>query len=110
MSDTMFKISTPSLGLSFEMGTTDVPSDGRYHVLLRGDLVFSSKSRSKALAEYKKQRAALLPDSPPPARPAPAKIIKQMRVDADVRAMRSEWVSQFGNKSRKGGKGGRGGV
>src|ERR1700730_15425679 len=46
----MFKQEVPTLQLSVEHGTATVPADGQYHVLLSGDIVFSSKSKKKAFA------------------------------------------------------------
>jgi hypothetical protein len=37
----------PDLGLSLEKGTPDVPNDGQYHVLLNGEVVFSSKREKR---------------------------------------------------------------
>jgi hypothetical protein len=50
----------PELGLSLEKGTATVPTDGQFHVILNGEVMFSSKSKLKALEEYRQQRDQLL--------------------------------------------------
>lgn len=57
----MYKQSFPDLGLSLENGTEDVPQDGRYHVLLNGEIVYSALSRAHAEERYRKLKAELLP-------------------------------------------------
>ena len=88
-----------------------MPADGKYHVVLKGDIVFSTKSRRRAMAEYHRHRAALLLDNPlPPREQNREAVFQRFKADADIQAMKAEWAASFGNKSRKGGKGGRGGV
>lgn len=108
-----FKQEIPALGLSVERGTPDVPDDGRYHVVVSGDITLSSASQRKAVEFYRSERDRLFAIH---GRPAPPQWdreqwLKEERVNNDIRAMRSEWQSTVGaNAKRKGGKGGRGGV
>jgi hypothetical protein len=57
----MFKQTLPAIRLSVEEGTADVPEDGHCYVMLEGNVVFRSKSKSRALAEYQRLRAEKLP-------------------------------------------------
>ena len=107
----MFKVSAPNLQLSIEMGTADVPDDGRYHIVFMGEVVDSRKSRATAMTEYKERRDALLKAKPVPvASPDAQSVFERMKIDADIRALKAEWVASVGSKPRRGGKGGRGGV
>jgi hypothetical protein len=50
----MFRQEVPDIGLSVEQGTSSVPDDGRFHVVVDGRVVFSSKMRSAALTRYRR--------------------------------------------------------
>jgi hypothetical protein len=56
----VLKQSIPGLGLSLEQGTTSVPNDGQFHVILDTEIVFSSTSESRALSQYRLYRDRLL--------------------------------------------------
>lgn len=43
----------PALGISLECGTDAVPKDGRYHVMMNGEVVASFRSQNAALRRYK---------------------------------------------------------
>ncbi len=111
--DMRFKQGVPTLELSIERGTSAVPADGKYHVTLRGQIIFSSRSQKKALAFYRTEREKLFEVH---GRPEPPQLdreqwLREERVSGDIRAMHSEWLHAYGPKiGRKGGKGGRGGV
>src|SRR5215467_6174652 len=45
-------------GLSVEKGTDRVPDDGRYHVLVDGEIVLSTPVEALALAEMEETKAA----------------------------------------------------
>jgi hypothetical protein len=108
-----FKQGVPDIQLSVEHGTSEVPDDGRYYVILAGDIIFSAASKRKALDVYGRERDRLFAMH---GRPAPVPVdrerwLREERVNADLRAMHAEWQSTVGaNARRKGGKGGRGGV
>jgi len=109
----MFKQEVPALQLSVEHGTANVPADGQYHVLLKGDTVFSSKSKKKAVAVYEERKATLfeIHGRPEPPRFNREEWLVAERASYDIQAMRTEWLRTHGAKlNRKGGKGGRGGV
>jgi hypothetical protein len=108
----MFKQEVPTLQLSVEHGTATVPADGQYHVLLSGDIVFSSKSKKKAFAVYEERKAILFDLH---GRPVPPKFDRKQwlleeRTSYDLQAMRSDWLRTHGARVKRGGKGGRGGV
>ncbi len=107
-----FKQGVPNLGISIECETPDVPPDGRFHVLVQGKLIFSSTSEKKALAIYRNERDRLFRIH---GRLDPPKVdreqwLTEQRVTRDIKAMRSEWLTGYGAKAKKGGRGGRGGV
>jgi hypothetical protein len=56
----MFKQEVQAISLSLEQGTSSVPDDGRFHVVVDGDVVFSSRARSAALNRYRSIREELL--------------------------------------------------
>lgn len=109
----MFKQEVPTLQLSVEHGTASVPADGQYHVLLKGDVVFSSKSRKRAVAVYEERKASLFEIHGRPTAPKfdREQWLVEERAAYDIQAMRTEWLQTHGAKlNKKGGKGGRGGV
>jgi hypothetical protein len=101
----------PSIHLSLERSTKDVPDDGRFHVLVSGEIRYSSGSQKKALDFYAMERDMLFASH---GRPEPAHInpedrerwIQEQRLEFDLRAMNQELASTVvANARRKGGKG-----
>lgn len=109
----MFKQGTPKFELFVECGTEDVPSDGCYHVRFKDEVIYSTEDREEAVGIYEKKRQELIDaglspsDYTPPDR---EELLRKLRAESDIRAMRSEWLSGLSKKSGKGGRGGRGGV
>ena len=108
----MFKQELPAIGLSIEQGTDSVPDDGRYHVVVGGDVVFSSKAKSAALRRYRSVRDEFLQKSGIERKiPNPEETRRRERQFYDFEAVMSESMRQRTmNAKRKGGKGGSGGV
>jgi hypothetical protein len=108
----MFKQQIPAIGLSMEQGTSSVPDDGRFHVLVGGDIVFSSKGKPAALARYRDLRDGLLKEGGvEQLTPDPEETRRRERRFYDLQAVMSESRLQRAQKARrKGGKGGSGGV
>ena len=108
----MFKQQVPTIGLSIEQGTNSVPDDGRFHVAIEGDIIFSSKSKSAALVHYRRLRDDLLRKAGiKPRAPDPEETKRREREFYDFEAVMSESMRQRTLKAkRKGGKGGSGGV
>jgi hypothetical protein len=108
----VFKQEVPTLKLSVEQGTTNVPADGQYHVLQTGALLFSSKSKKNAVAVYEQRKTALFELHGRPERPKfdREQWLIEQRTSYDIRAMRSDWLRTYGAIVKRGGKGGRGGV
>lgn len=108
----MFKQQVPTIGLSIEQATSSVPDDGRFHVVIEGEIVFSSKSRSAALVHYRRLRDDLLRKSGIKHRvPDPEETKRREREFYDFEAVMSESMRQRTLKAkRRGGKGGSGGV
>ena len=108
---TRFKQEMPALQPPVEFGTQAVPSDGRFHVLLKGDVRYSSASQRSALEFYKGERDRLFASH---GRPEPASVdgadrqrwIQEQRLEFDLRAMHKELAGTVvANARRKGGKG-----
>ncbi len=108
----MFKQQVPTIGLSIEQATGSVPDDGRFHVAVEGDIVFSSKSKSAALVHYRRLRDDLLRKSGIENRVAdPEETKRREREFYDFAAVMSESMRQRTLKAkRRGGKGGSGGI
>jgi len=108
----MFKQQVTAIGLSVEQGTNSVPDDGRFYVVLKGELVFSSRSKSAALTHYRGLRDGLLKDAGIDQKaPDPEETRRRERQFYDFQAVMSESRQQRAMKAkRKGGKGGSGGV
>jgi hypothetical protein len=108
-----FKQAVPSVGLHIEQGTEAVPNDGAFYVLLQGEIVFQSKTKNRALAEYRRIRDDLLADhpgqklSPDEVRAALARERSSMEV-AGMLAASSR--NKRAKATAKGGRGGRGGA
>ena len=88
----------PKYGLSVEKGTTHVPDDGRYHLIVDGEIVLSTGVETLALAELEEIKAE---------RQAQGRgLLNRERSEQDVHAFRA---SNFAEKqSRDRSKGGRG--
>jgi hypothetical protein len=108
----MFKQQVPRVRLSIEQGTRSVPDDGRFHILIDSEIVFSSKTRSVALARYRQLRDDLLREAGiEQQRPDPEETKRREREFYEFRAVMTESMRQRTLKAkRKGGKGGSGGV
>jgi len=104
-----FRQAIPSIGLSLERGTENVPSDDRFHVILDGEELLSSHSQMKALAEYRRIRDAIggTQSNNVDVREALRKKLAESEAD--------RFLAQSSREKRaralfKGGRGGRGGV
>lgn len=85
-------------GVSVQFGTSEVPDDGRYHVLVDGELVLSTKVKNAALAEFEDVRDTR--------REARAKRLRSEQGAAAYRAMRSaSWADKTKRNARRGGTG-----
>lgn len=84
-------------GVSVQRGTADVPDDGRYHVVVDGEIVLSTRVEAAAIAEFDDLREQ---------RRAPARELLRKEVgDAAFRAMRSAgWAEKSQRDSRRGGR------
>jgi hypothetical protein len=85
-------------GVSIQRGTSAVPDDGRYHVVLDGEIVLSTNVEAYAIAEFDEIREQ---------RRAPGrKLLREELGDAAFRSMRSAgWAEKNHRDSRKGGRG-----
>jgi hypothetical protein len=108
----MFRQEVRTIGLSIEQGTRSVPNDGRFHVVVDGNVVFSSKAKSIALNRYRSLRDELLRKAGVEHRPPdPEETKRREREFYDLQAVVSESMRQRTiNAKRRGGKGGSGGV
>ena len=108
----MFRQEVRTIGLSIEQGTGSVPNDGRFHVVLDGNVVFSSRARSVALTRYRSLRDDLLRKAGIEQRPPdPEETKRREREFYDLQGVMTESMRQRTiNAKRKGGKGGSGGV
>jgi len=85
-------------GLSVEKGTDRVPDDGRYHVIVDGETVLSTRVEALALVEFDEIREA---------RKAPGReLLMRERAAQDVHAFRAANYAEKQSHDR--GKGGRG--
>jgi hypothetical protein len=87
-------------GVSIERGTPEVPDDGRYHVVVDGEIVLSTNVEAAALAEFEDIREQ---------RRAPQRArLREEQAEAAYRAMRDAfWDKKITRDSRKGGRVGR---
>lgn len=103
----------PEKGLSVERGTSSVPDDGRFHVILQGQLQFSSSSEREALNEYRRLRDSLAEPSDRPRIPEKSitEAIRKAAADNEARAFLAQSSREKRAKAtRRGGPGGSGGV
>jgi hypothetical protein len=107
----MYRQSIPKLGLSVERETPSVPDDGKFHVLLNGEDVFTSIKEKDAVKEYCRLKAVLGVEMAKKT-PADAKAALRREIeDRQMTAFMAESAQQKRSKAvRKGGKGGSGGV
>lgn len=108
----MFRQEVRTIGLSIEQGTDSVPNDGRFHVVLDSNVVFSSRAKSIALTRYRSLRDDLLRKAGIEQRPPdPEETKRREREFYDLQGVMTESMRQRTiNAKRKGGKGGSGGV
>jgi len=102
-----FRQAIPSLGLSVEFGTASAPSDGRYHVIHDGAVIFSSESQKAAMDAYRSRRDQLLglERQPPPI--DVGALLRREMADFETRQVLKETARQKkARATRKGGKGG----
>jgi hypothetical protein len=85
-------------GLSVEKGTDRVPDDGKYHLLVDGEIVLSTPVEALAVAELEEAKAA---------RQARGREMLQREMAAsDLRAFRAaSYAEKQGRDQRKGGRG-----
>ncbi len=85
-----------------------MPNDGRFHVVVDGNVVFSSKTKSAALTRYRSLRDDLLQNAGIEQRqPDPEETKRRERQFYELQAIMSESMRQRTiNAKRKGGKGG----
>jgi hypothetical protein len=94
--------SKPKLGLSIEIGTSEIPNDGRYHVLVEGVVVYSTKVLAAAEAEFDDLVLQKTSSS--------RSQLAREQVHFALQAIQSESAFQRAARAKKtGGKGGRGG-
>lgn len=85
-----FRQAVERIGLSIERGTEAVPNDGRFHVLLNGQIVYTTSSKARALTDYRKRRDALLTEVElEPQIRDPREALRRERAEEELRAIRS---------------------
>jgi hypothetical protein len=92
------------VGISVERGTAAVPDDGQFHVIAEGKIVFSHKSRPRALAQYRRLRDDLTkgPHTDPKKRDVGQALRKEI-AEAGARALKAASAKPRG-KLRVGGR------
>lgn len=89
--------------VSLERGTDGVPHDGRFHLVVDGTVVYSTRVEASAVIEYEEVRDAR--------REAALAVLHREQGYFDAQRLRSESSGrQAAAARRKGGKGGKGGV
>jgi hypothetical protein len=85
-------------GVSIQKGTSFVPDDRRYHVVVDGEIVLSTRVEAAAIAEFEEVREQ---------RRAPHdRLLHEEQGDAAYRQMRSaSWAEKGKRDSRRGGPG-----
>jgi hypothetical protein len=84
--------------LSIEKGTENVPDDGRFHVLVDGEIVLSTRVEAAAIAEFEDQRNRLNADRD--------RRLRELRGDTAYRLMRNQsWKAKAARDSKRGGRG-----
>lgn len=109
----MFKQGIEALGLSIEEGTANVPSDGRYHIVVHGDIVSSHTKPQAALERYRSIRDELIEASGHStdfSMPTARALRKKQVAEYDAyRARVESSSSKMASTNKKGGRG-KGGV
>lgn len=110
----MYRQRFPALALSLERGTEDVPDDGRYHLVVHGEVVESFPRERPATTAYEEMRRRLIAETgwtPELAPPSRDEVLARLRAESDVKAVQADSSrSKRAKAVRKGGKGGTGGV
>src|ERR1022692_3645877 len=102
----MYEKRHPKYSLSIEQGTTAVPDDDQYHVLVNGRLVLSTRVFDYAKITYEEQKEELRIAA---GDPDPREILRRESAGRDLRGLKADGIAQRARKDR-GGPGGRGGV
>jgi len=92
--------------LSIEQGTSAVPDDGQYHVIVNGEIILSTRVFDYAKIIYDEQKEELRVAA---GDPDPREILRRESAGRDLRRLKAEGIAQRTRKDR-GGPGGRGGV
>ncbi|SRR5260370_41144196 len=102
----MYEKHHPKYSLSIEQGTSAVPDDEQYHVLVNGRIILSTRVFDYAKITYEEQKEELRIAA---GDPNPSDIIRKETAGRDLRSLRADSISHRARKDR-GGPGGRGGV
>lgn len=102
----MYEKRHPRYSLSIEQGTSAVPEDDQYHVLVNGEIVLSTRVFDYARITYEEQKEQLRIAADDP---DPQEILRKESAGRDIRALRADGIAHRTRKDR-GGPGGRGGV
>ena len=106
MASNSYRQYIPHLGLSIELLTEAVPSDGKYHVVRNGEIVGSFRSLKQAQAIFRQ----LVQDSGyKPSPPQSSKTVSEIMTEQYMEAKELYWVDSHKYRGG-GGRGGRGGV
>ena len=102
-----YKHHIPELGLSIEKNTPNVPGDGKYYLVRKGQIVESFRTLKRALEAFKQEVA----DSGyvPKATEKKPKSAAEQNIEAYLDAKDLYWAESYKHRG-KGGRGGRGGV
>lgn len=97
----------PKYPIHLKRGTSDVPDDSRFHIVVDGSITVSTKVEAYAQLAYTEaveaHRQAL-------GHPSASEILARESARRDARALRAEGVTSRARRNREGGPGGRGGV
>lgn len=90
--------SDPKHNVSIQRETENVPNDGRYHVVVDGEIVLSTKVEAAALVEFEDRCEA---------RKAHGRaLLRREREASDANShRRGAWAEKSARDSRKGGRG-----
>lgn len=104
----MYRESWPEKNLSLEEGTDSVPSDGRFHILLNGEVLGTYANMKKAQSAYGEKKRELGWTPGEPKRIDPQKLLREEAADRYLWEASADLKGRESKKS--GGRGGRGGV
>ncbi len=107
MADPFFKLALPDAGLSIEQNTENVPNDGRFHVILNGNVVASYPSLKRARDRFQQLKEET--GYRPPGRRDGEDLANREHIERVLDAATSYWDSSHKFRGR-GGRGGRGGI